>query len=297
MNRCSVALLSILLLGFNLVSCSNITNETVKNQNSQVVKFKKFNQQQDLPQRVITLTPLAANLIYNLDASKLVAIPNSRDTKKKPQFTNYPKVSLYSNVNLEKVIALKPDLAIGSEVMHSEALAKLKKLGVDIISQEIRSWEDLTNFTQKLAVRIGANPQPILDKYQSCVDNIPKNGKSVLVLTGRIPTSSPNKNSWTGDLLNKFNYQNLTADFQSNRPFSGYLNLSQEKILTANPDLIFLVESDNLNPNVLKKLPFWKNLKATQKDQVYIFHHDGLITPTSLETITEVCRKLRQLAR
>ena len=294
MNKTSTLLITILLLNFNLIGCSNNTNTTVEK--SQIQAEANLNRKQDSAQRVVTLTPLAANLIYNLNPSKLVAIPNSRDTNKKPQFTNYPKVALYSNVNLEKIIALKPDLAIGSEGMHSEALAKLEQLGVDIVSQEVKSWDDLTNFTQKLAVRIGANPQPILDNYHSCVDNIPKNGKSVLVLTGRIPTSSPNKNSWTGDLLNKFNYQNVTADFQSNRPSSGYLTLSQEKILIANPDLIFLIESDNLNPELLKKLPFWKNLKATQNNRVYIFHHDGLITPTSLDTITEVCRKLRQLA-
>ncbi len=295
MNKNSVLLVGILFLSFNLIACSEIINQTTVS--PQVKIQTKSNRKTELAQKVVTLTPLATDLIFNLDKSKLIGIPNSRETNKKTKFATYPRVALRSNVNLEKIIALKPDLVIGSEVMQSEALAKLEELGISTITYQVKSWQDLVNLTQKLAIRIGANPQPILDKYQSFLTNVPNNGKSVLVLTGKIPTSSPNKNSWTGDLLNKFNYKNITADFQSNRPFAGYLTLSQEKILTANPDFIFLIESDNLNPNLLKKLPFWEKLKATQNSGVYIFHHDGLITPTSIDTVAQVCTKLRQIAQ
>ena len=88
----------------------------------------------------------------------------------------------------------------------------------------------------------------------------------------------------------------MTADLQSNTRFQGYLTLSQEKILTANPDKIFLIESDNINPEELKKLPFWSKLKATQNNQVYLFHHDGLISPTSVDTVEEVTNQLREVA-
>lgn len=300
MNKTSTALITVFLLTFNLIACSNNTNTTVGNsqtQESEIQEKSNSNRKKELAQRVVALTPLAADLIYNLDRNKLVGIPNSREASKKPEFADYPRVGLRSNVNLEKIIGLKPDLVIGSEVMQSQALAKLEDLGIDTITHQVKSWQDLENLTQKIALSISADPKPILDRYQSFVADVPKNGKSVLVLTGRIPTSSPNKNSWTGDLLDKFNYKNMTADFQSNRPFSGYLTLSQEKILTANPDMIFLVESDNLKPDILKKLPFWNKLKATQNNQVYIFHHDGLLTPTSLDTVAEVCSKLRQIAQ
>lgn len=306
MNKGSTALVSISLLVFNLIACSNDshTNDSHTPVNkSQIQTQQNSNQKQaserkkELVQRVVTLTPIATDLIYNLDQNKLVGIPNARETSKKPKFAAYPIVGMHSNINLEKIIGLKPDLVIGSEVMQSEALAKLEELGIDVIAHQVKSLQDLKSLTQKLAARIGVNPKPILDKYQSCSADIPKNGKSVLALTGRIPTSSANKNSWTGDLLDKFNYQNITANFQSNRPFSGYLTLSQEKILTANPDMIFLIESNNLKPDVLKKLPFWSKLKATQNNRVYIFHHDGLIAPTSIDTVIEVCSKLRRLAK
>ncbi len=74
------------------------------------------------------------------------------------------------------------------------------------------------------------------------------------------------------------------------------MTLSQEKILEANPDKLFIIESDNLNPNDFKKLPYWNKLKAVQNNQVYTFHHDGLITATSIDNIEETCKKLREIA-
>lgn len=294
MNRKIAAFTTVLLLSISLVSCSNQINTKEK---SEKKTEQNTNQPTKLAKRVVALTPLAADLIYNLNKTTLVGIPNGRYTSKEPKFTDFPRVGERGNMNLEKIIALKPDLVIGSELFQSQALTRLRELGIDTISHQSNNWQELENLTITLATRIGSNPQPILNKYQSFLKNIPDNGKSVLVLVSRVPVLSPNKNSWAGDLLNKFNYKNITGDLQSNTRFQGYLTLSQEKILTANPDKIFLIESDDINPDELKKETFWNQLKATQNNQVYIFHHDGLISPTSIDTVEEVTTQLRNVAK
>ncbi|MEM7717227.1 MAG: ABC transporter substrate-binding protein [Cyanobacteria bacterium P01_A01_bin.68] len=294
MNLKIAALATALLFSLNLIACSNQTNtvNTTELKNEQNAK-----EPIKLAKRVVALTPLAADLIYNLDKNKLVAVPNGRYTSKTAKFKELPRVGIRGNINLEKIVALKPDLVIGSELFQSQALNRLKELGIDTISHQTSSWQDLENLTKQLANRVGANPQTILSKYQSFLTNIPENGESVLMLVSRVPVLSPNKKSWAGDLLNKFKYKNITADLQSNTRFQGYLTLSPEKILTANPDKIFLIESDNMNPDELKKLPFWSKLKATQNNQVYLFHHDGLISPTSIDTVQEVTTQLREVSK
>ncbi|MEB3216849.1 MAG: ABC transporter substrate-binding protein [Nostocales cyanobacterium 94392] len=294
MNTKITSLAIILLLSISLISCSSKINTDEKAENK---TEQNINQPTQVAKRIVALTPLAADLIYNLNKTTLVGISNGRYTSKETKFSEFPRVGERGNINLEKIIALKPDLVIGSELFQSEALTRLKELGIDTISHQTNSWQELENLTITLANRIDTNPKPILNKYQSFLNNIPDNGKSVLVLVSRVPVLSPNKNSWAGDLLTKFKYKNMTADFQSNGRFQGYLTLSQEKILTANPDKIFLIESDDINPDELKKETFWSQLKATQNNQVYIFHHDGLISPTSIDTVEEVTNQLRQAAK
>ena len=293
MNIKITTLATALLLSVSLIACSNQTDTINQVENTTEENAKPTIK---LAKRVVALTPLAADLIYNLDKNKLVAVPNGRYISKTDKFTELPRVGARGNVNLEKIVALKPDLVIGSELFQSQALNRLKELGIDTVPHQTSSWQDLENLTKQLATRVGANPQPILSKYQSFLTNISENGESVLMLVSRVPVLSPNQNSWAGDLLTKFKYKNMTADLQSNTRFQGYLTLSQEKILTANPDKIFLIESDNMNPEELKKLPFWGKLKATQNNQVYVFHHDGLISPTSLDTVEEVTNQLREVA-
>lgn len=293
MNKNLIAVVTACLVAVNLLACSSPPNPT--NQDTNIVQVQT---PVLLANRVVSLTPLGADLIYNLDQSKLLAVPVGRytDVIAKEKFAKLPRIGGRGNINLEKVVALKPDLVIGSETFHSQALNRLRELGINTVSYETRSWEDLKKITEDLAVRIGADPKPILAKYESFVSRISDNGKSVLVLVSTQPTLSPNKNSWSGDLLEKFQYKNVTGDLQGNSRFKGYLTLSQEKILATNPDKIFIMESDTVNPDSFKKLPFWNKLQATQNNQVYIFHHDGLISPTSVRTVEEVTNQLREVA-
>jgi iron complex transport system substrate-binding protein len=297
MERYFTIILSSLLVSLSLTACSNNQNQTPANNPD--VKTEQ-NSKQPVPQskRIVALTPLAADTVYNLDKTKLVAVPNGRYIEKvaKDKFANFPKVGVRGNINIEQIVSLKPDLVIGSETFQGQALNKLKELGINTVVHETRAWSDLENLTKDLAERIGADPKPLLDKYQSFLANIPENGKSVVFLVSTQPTLSPNKDSWAGDLLQKFNYKNVTADLQAKGRFKGYLTLSQEQILAKNPDKIFIMESDNVNPESFNKLSFWNQLKASQNNQVYVFHHDGLVSPTSLDTVEEVTKKLREAA-
>ena len=150
---------NILLLSLSLVACSN-PNNTVDNNQQKI----KANQEKPikLAKRVVALTPLAADLIYTLDKNKLVAVPNGRYTSKSAKFKELPRVGVRGNINLEKIVALKPDLVIGTELFQSQALNRLKELGIDTISHQTSSWSDLENVTKQLANRFGAIPQPIL---------------------------------------------------------------------------------------------------------------------------------------
>jgi iron complex transport system substrate-binding protein len=295
MNQKALILIFTALLSINLFACSNSDQKSTVNKPESLTNTQTPIQQ---AKRVVALTPLAADLIYNLDKTKLVGVPSGRytDVIAKTKFADFPRVGKNTAINIEKIVSLKPDLVIGSEGFHDQVLSKLKELGIQTRTGSIRSWQDLDNQTKEIAKITGTNPKPILDKFESYLNNIPQNGQKVLVLARPQPTSSPNKNSWAGDLLTKFNYKNVAADLQSNGRFPGYLTLSQEKILEANPDKIFLIESANLNPEDFKKLPYWNQLKAVKNNQIYIFHHDGLISPTSIDTVEQVTKQLREVA-
>jgi iron complex transport system substrate-binding protein len=246
--------------------------------------------------RIVALTSLSADILYRLDQTKLVGVPGSPLLRQNPDLAKLPQVSQGRTApNLEKIVALKPDLVIGSKGFHEQTLEKLKSLGVQTLATEVNSWAELETLTRTLAATVQADPAPLLATYNGFLEAQPKQSASTLVLVSRQPLLAPNKRSWAGDLLNRFEAQNLAAEMQGNAPIQGYVTLSAEKILTANPEVLVLVDAPDGEIEKIKSESFWKQLKATQTNQVYTLSYYGFVNPGSIDAIEQACTQLKAI--
>lgn len=246
--------------------------------------------------RVVALTSLSADIIQRLDQTKLVGISGSRLLAENPAFKDITQVSQgQTPPNLEKIVALKPDLVIGAAGFHDQILAKLKELGIRTLTTEARDWQALQALTRDLAREIRADPEPLLTTYQTFLSSQPTNSGSTLVLVSSQPILAPNKTSWAGDLLTQFQIKNLAGDLQGQSPQRGYITLSAEKVLEANPEVLILVDVGDGTVDKLKTEPFWNQLQAVKNDRVYIFDYYGLVNPGSIEAIEKACQQLQQV--
>lgn len=245
---------------------------------------------------VVTLTTLTSDIIHTLDDEVLVGIPGSPILQADDRFADLTVVSGgRAEPDLEAIVALEPDLVIGAAGFHDKSLARLEELDVPTLAVNVTGWDRLTTLTQDLAEQIGADPQPLLDRYDACLAQAPETAPSAIVLVSRQPLLSPNQDSWAGDFLAQFNLQNLTADLQGESPFDGYVTVSEEKLLTTDPDVLLIVETDENLLSQLQGDPFWGQLKATQTDAVVTLDYFGLVNPGSLASIEAACDRLSQL--
>lgn len=245
---------------------------------------------------IVALTSLTADLIHTLDEEKLVAIPGSSILREDDRFAGLEIVSEgRAEPDLEKIIALEPDLVVGAKGFHDKTLARLEELNVSTLAVDVSDWNALKTLTQDLAQQIGADPQPLLAQYDACLAKAPATAPSAIVLVSRQPLLSPNQDSWAGDFLAQFNIQNLTADLQGESPFDGYVTVSEEKLLTTDPDVLLVVETGENLLEQLKGDPFWGQLKATQTDAVETLDYFGIVNPGSLASIEATCDRLSQL--
>ena len=116
--------------------------------------------------------------------------------------------------------------------------------------------------------------------------------RRLCVIAGYQPILSPNKTSWTGDVLQRSGLTNLTADLQGESRQRGFVTLSPEKMLEVNPDRLILVDTGDGTIEKYKASPFWSQLKAVQTNQVYTFDYYGLVNPGSLDSIEKAYQKL-----
>ncbi|MEI2582546.1 ABC transporter substrate-binding protein [Scytonema sp. PRP1] len=282
----------ILWLTLGIFACTNTTTEQAKNTDATTISTSQESQQP--AERVVSLTSLSADIIYQLDSTKLVGISGSNLFKNDSRFKDIPRVSEgQATPNLEKIVALKPDLVIGAEGFSNLTTDKLKELGITTLLTKVDSWEGLQELTKSLAKIVDADSTPLLNRYQTFLPDKLTQNPSTLVLVSRQPILSPSKKSWAGNLLEKFQAKNLTADLQGKISVPGYVTLSAEKVLEANPDVLIVVSPQAGLLKSFKSESFWNQLKATKNNRVYEFDYYGLVNPGSVDAIEKACQQLK----
>ncbi|MBD2385619.1 ABC transporter substrate-binding protein [Cylindrospermum sp. FACHB-282] len=289
-----------ILLSIVLVACTTATTQPPQAKVANTNETSNTDFQQSA-KRVVALSSLAADIIYQLDKTKLIGITGSRLFNNDPSFQDIPRVSEgQSPPNLEKIVSLKPDLVIGAAGFSDVPIQKLKQLGISTFLTQVKNWESLEKLTQTLGQLIDVDPQPLLNRYKNFLPAKPNQSPSTLVLVSRQPILAPNKNSWAGDLLAKFGAKNLAAELQGKSPIGGYVTLSAEKILEANPEVIIVVNPPQGGSEAallasFKKESFWQQIKATKNNRIYVFDYYGLVNPGSINTIEKAAQQLREV--
>ena len=108
-----------------------------------------------LPQRIVCLTEEPTEVLYALGAQdRIVGI--SGFTVRPPQARQEkPRVSAFTSAKVDKILALKPDLAIGFSDMQADIAAALIKAGVEVWISNHRSIEGILGYVRRLGALVG----------------------------------------------------------------------------------------------------------------------------------------------
>ena len=247
-------------------------------------------------QRVVALSSLSADLVVSMNPDVLIGVPGTSLTNQDSRYSGLKRVSNgRSQPSVELILALKPDLVIGAEGFHSRALSSLKKLGVPTLAVEVNRWDKLEQASRTLENKIvnSDSIQSKLAKLCPAQKSSKSAGTSVLILAGVSPKLSPGQQSWSGSLLDRLGLVNATKGLPGSSEFSGYITMSNERLLAIKPEKVLVVNpSGNSTETVQSLIPFFPGLK---KDDFKVMDYYGLINPGSLSSIKKACAALTDL--
>ena len=251
--------------------------------------------------RIVALTSLSSDIVSSISNDSLIGIPGSSLFKSNDDFKNKVIISSGRNPpNLEKIINLKPDLVIGSKGFHDKTLKTLDKLGVKTLSTKITNFNDLEALNLEIQILLDKKEKLDLSKLVPNCYNLGKKSnfkkdKKVLVMVSAKPILSPNSNSWAGNLIDRFGYNNITSELDSKSQFRGYVNLSPEWVVASKPSNIIIINTPGSNDSQYKNMSIWNNLPAVSNNKVFSFDYYGLINAGSLNSINKACKKLSSI--
>lgn len=123
------------------------------------------------PRRIVCLTEEPTEILYRIgEQARIVGI--SGFTVRPPQARKEkPKVSAFISANIEKILALKPDLAIGFSDIQADIARELIKAGVEVWISNHRSVEAILGYTLRLGAMVGASEraQALVDQMDAAI--------------------------------------------------------------------------------------------------------------------------------
>ncbi len=250
--------------------------------------------------RIISLTPATTEILYALGLGNEIVGVSS--------FCNYPKeaqskekVGTFSQVNIEKIISLKPDIIFCAGLEQAPIISELRNLKLKVFVCDPSNFEELIASITEIAkitdkdkegqdlvkqIRVG------LDSIKNRVDAIPlSNRPKVFIEIWHDPLMSVGKGSLVDNLITLAGGINVSGNM--NRPYSLF---SPEQVLKLNPDVIILAYMTNESPaNILFHRLGWSDINAVKNNRVFNdINPDILLRPSPrlIEGLKEIYKRL-----
>ncbi len=227
------------------------------------------------PEKIVSLIPSNTEIAFALGLDKEVVGVSD--------FDNYPAEATKKEkvggqeLNLEKIISLKPDvvLAHASSAHNSEAgLQQLKDAGIPVlIVNDAQNFDQVYDSIAMIGKATGetAKATELIKGMKDKLADIKtkaaaiKTKKKVLVEVSPAPEIyTPGKNTFMDQMLNLINAENIANDQE------GWIKIDQEAMIKRNPDVIITTYGyyvDHASDQVLARQG-WENVSAVKNKQV-----------------------------
>lgn len=221
------------------------------------------------PQRIIAFDAAAVETLFSLTRGSRIVGTHSF-VHYPPEVASITRVGDAFNLNLEKVVALKPDLFY---TFFDGPLADLEKLGVkvlymktpetmDEVYERIRMWGRITEEAE-LADRIVATMRLRVDALKQRLASVGA-GPRVFHDVGDLWTPGPN--TFQGQLYAMLKAQNIASDVQ------GWGQLSAETIVKRDPQVV--VEAYPGGLQAFRGQAAFQSVTAVREGRVYEINAD-----------------------
>lgn len=246
------------------------------------------------PQKIVSLNPAITRDLYLLE-KEATLIGRSLYCPHPKGSPAVPVVGNLVEINIEKIISLKPDLIFITSLADNKAVQKLTRLGYKVtLFPPARKHEDIYQRFQTLAKIMDAEDKarPILHTsrkslaiLQSRLKNKPK--PRVLIQVGANPLFAATKDLFINDIIKLAGGENVTESLSQGI-------LSREEVLKLNPEYIFIVTMGVSAENEKRNWQRFTSLQAVKDEHVYILDADKSCSPTPL-TLIDILNEVANL--
>ncbi|MCJ7601556.1 MAG: cobalamin-binding protein [Desulfobulbaceae bacterium] len=251
----------------------------------------------DDPKRIISLMPSLTEMVFELgQGARIIAV--TQYSNDPPAVLKLPKVGSYVHLDLERIVALRPDLCLAYWDGNPKFIVdKLEAPGIPVYTFDPRSLEGIMDSITRLggivyaearAAEQVATMQKLLQEVEARVARLSERPR-VFFQIDAAPLVSAGTNTFIHKLITRAGGINLAA---GNTPYPRY---SWEDVLLMQPEVVIVTSmaggysEEQLKAAWLK----WPQVPAVRDNRIHVVKADQFDRPTkslfnSLEKLVEI---------
>ena len=251
-----------------------------------------------VPQRIISLAPSHTEILFALGLSdRVIGVT---------RYCNYPeeakekeKVGGFADPDLEKIIALKPDLILASGTLQNSLVTELEERGQTVfwlyphtVKDILESFERIGEITGKVdaAKQLKKGIEERIQVVQENVKDIPEREKvTVFRVMGLDPLGTIGGDAFQTDVYRLAGGRNVFGNTKKD-----YFQFDLQTLVTLEPDIIVICGEDEEEAKArIKSQESWGDLTAVKADRIVVISCDLICRPSPriAQTIELLARK------
>jgi len=256
------------------------------------------------PTRLISASPANTEILYALDlAERIVGVTSWCDYP--PEVKRKERIGDLVPLNQEKILSLRPDLIIASDINGRQSVENLENLGLTVVAVNPTNIDHSLQAIALLGKITGKERKAwkLVTALQDCINRLEKRKqanltaggkekrlKVLVIVGGRLigePIWTAGPGTFLHDAITLTGGTNIAEDIGMR-----WGQMSLERVLKYNPDLI-LTEIDS---NKFFQDKIWAEVAAVRKEQVYpidinLFSRPGPRLVNALEELMGIMEK------
>ena len=243
----------------------------ITDQAGKVVRIEKE------PEKIVSLAPSNTEIVYALELQdKLVGVTTYCDYPEAAQ--QKAKIGGFINVDIEKVVAMEPDLVLAANVHTNEITPGLERLGITVLTIDPKTIDDVLLAIDLVGIALGhreaaASVTAEMDNHIKAVTSktaelSDAQRMRVLYIVWHDPLMTVTSTTLIHEMITKAGGINIAADLGGDYP-----TISLEAVLIADPQVIIAGSSHGSGQDtpfqVALTEPRLAGVEARLQDRIY----------------------------
>jgi iron complex transport system substrate-binding protein len=223
------------------------------------------------PKRVISLGPSLTEIVFDLGAGHTL-VGRTERCNEPPEALKIQDIGAYLNPDLERIIALRPDLVVSPETgMRKEVVDRLTEFGIPAFVDNSQTLDEIVHLLKRLGTILGreSDAKAVVQQFQqrrqavrARVDHVSK--PLILFAVGIRPLVLAGGRTFIGSLIREAGGVNVAEEAAVPYP-----KFSMEEVAKRDPDIIIVLNKECRGDECFNEWQRHQSLSAVKNHKIY----------------------------